>query len=178
MLLVLQGFYTCSMAWRTIDNRDMSDDPVKEPDPDRETKQASNEATERMMRLRVWLEGLLAGGPSLVEAVEPWREGLTIYSGVANTSVQDQDEVPEDDAKLILEPLMSAIGRLRQRREQSGNGPSEIHEEEQRRRLTEVVERVKADRRAGGEFTPMDIVLAARYIEGVITPEEYRSRNQ
>ena len=88
----------------------------------------------------------------------------------------DQDEVPEDDAKLIEEPLMAAISRLRQRREQSGNGPLKIREEEQRRRLAEVVERVKAGRRTGEEFTPMDIVLAARYIEGMITPEMYRSR--
>jgi len=161
-----------------VHNSDMSEDPVGQSDGDRETQQASSEATERMMRLHVWLEGLLAGGPSLSEAVKPWREGLSIYSGAANTLARDQEEVPEDDAKLILEPLMAAISRLRKRREQSGDGPLMIHEEEQRRRLTEVVEGVKAGRRVGGEFTPMDIVLAARYIEGMITPEEYRSRNQ
>ena len=159
-----------------VHNTDMSDDPVERPDGDRETQQASDEATERMMRLHVWLEGLLGGGPSLSAAVRPWREGLSIHSDAANTLARDQDEVAEGDAKLIEEPLMAAINRLRQRREQSGNATPEIHEEEQRRRLTEVVERVKAGRRAGGEFTPMDIVLAARYIEGVITPEEYRSR--
>lgn len=130
------------------------------------------------MRLQVWLNGLLAGGPPLAEAVKPWREGLSIYSGAAETFAEDQDEVPEDDAKLIEEPLMAAISRLRQRREQSGDAPLEVHEEEQRRRLTKVVERVKAGHRAGGEFTAMDIVLAARYIEGVITPEEYRSRSE
>jgi hypothetical protein len=162
----------------SVHNREMTDDPMEQSDGDRETPQASNEARERMMRLHVWLEGLLAGGPSLTEAVKPWREGFPLYGGAANTLASDQAEVHEDDAKLILEPLMAAIGRLRQRREQSGNGPLEIHEEEQQRRLTEVVERVKADRRTGGEFTPIDIVLAARYIEGVITPEAYRSRNR
>ena len=159
-----------------VHNRDMSDDPVEQPAGDRETQQASNEAKERLMRLQVWLNGLLAGGPPLAEAVKPWREGLPMYNGAAETFTDDQDEVPEDDVKLIKEPLMAAISRLRQRREQSGDAPLEIHEEEQRRRLAEVVETVKAGRRAGEEFTPLDIVLAARYIEGVITSEEYRSR--
>ena len=154
----------------------MSDDPAQQPDGDRETQQASNEATERLMRLQVWLNGLLAGGPPLAEAVKPWREGLPMYNSAANTLARDQDEAPEDDTKLIEEPLMAAISRLRHRREQSGNEPLEVDEEEQRRRLSEVVETVKADRRAGGEFTPLDIVFAARYIEGVITPEDYRSR--
>ena len=157
-----------------VHNRDMSDDPVEQPSGDRETQQASSEATERQMRLQAWLNGLLRGGPSLAEAVKPWRAGLPVYSGAEETFTRDQDEVPEDDSKLIEEPLMAAIGRLRQRREKEGHLPPEIQEEDQRRRLTEVVERVKAGRRAGGEFTPMDIVLAARYIEGVITAEEYR----
>lgn len=157
----------------------MSDDPVERPDGDRESQQASNEATERMMRLHVWLNGLLAGGPPLAEALNPWREGLPIYSGASETVAEDRDEAPtEDNAKLIEGPLMAAINRLRQRREQEGDPPSEIHEDEQKGRLAEVVERAKASRRARGEFTPMDIVLAARYIEGVITPEGYRSRKK
>ena len=154
----------------------MSDDPVERPLGNHEGKQALDEATERLMRLQVWLNGLLAGGPPLAEAVKPWREGLPIYSGVGEILPEDQDEVPEDDAKLIEEPLMAAISRLHRRREQSGDAPLEIHEEEQRRRLAEVVETVKAGRCAGEEFTPLDIVLAARYIEGVITPEDYHAR--
>ena len=154
----------------------MSDEPVEQSADNHETQRASDEAKERLMRLQVWLNGLLAGGPSLAEAVKPWREGLPMYNGAAETFADDQDEVPEDDVKLIKEALLAAISRLRQRREQSGNAPLVIHEEEQRRRLTEVVERVKAGRCAGGEFTPMDIVLAARYIEGLLTPEAYRSR--
>jgi len=154
----------------------MNDDPAEQSAGDRETQQASDEATERLMRLNVWLNGLLEGGPTLAEAVKPWREGISIYSGSAETFSEDRDEVPEDDAKLIEEPLMAAISRLRQQREQSGNAPCEIHEEEQRRRLAEVVETARAGRCAGVEFTPLDIVLAARYIEGVITSEDYRSR--
>jgi hypothetical protein len=153
----------------------MTDDPVEQASDDHETLRASDEAKERLMRLQVWLNGLLAGGPTLAEAVKPWREGLSIYNGAAETFAEDDDEVPGDHAKLIEEPLMAAISRLRHRREQSGHAPTEIHEEEQRRRLTEVVETVKAGRRAGEEFTPMHIVLAARYVEGVITQEDYRS---
>ena len=153
----------------------MTDDPVEQPSGDRDTQQASKEATERLMRLQVWLNGLLAGGPNLAEAVKPWREGLSIYMDAAETFAEDQDEAT-DDAKLIEEPLMAAISRLRQRREQSGHAPPEIPEEEQRRRLTEVVETVKAGRRSGEEFTPLHIVLAARYVEGVITREDYHSR--
>ena len=156
----------------------MTDDPVEQPADNHETQRASDEAKERLMRLQVWLNGLLVGGPSLAEAVKPWREGLSIYSGAAETFAEDQDEVPEDDVKLIEEPLMAAINRLRQRREQSGDAPLEIHEQEQRRRLAEVVETVKAGRRSGEEFTPLDIVLAARYIEGVIDSESYRSRRR
>jgi hypothetical protein len=171
-----RGCVSCIFQRAPVHNREMSDDPVEQPTNDRDTQQASSEATERTMRLQLWLNGLLAGGPTLAEAVTPWREGPSIYRDPAETLSGDQDEVPEDDTKVIEEPLMAAISRLRQRREQSGNAPPEIHEEEQRRRLTEVVEKVKADRRAGGGFTPMDIVLAARYIEGLITPGEYRSR--
>jgi hypothetical protein len=157
-------------------DRSMTDDSLEQPPGDREAQQVSNEAKERLMRLQVWLNGLLAGGPSLAEAVKPWREGLPMYNGAAETFADDQDDAPEDEVKLIEEPLMAAISRLRQRREQSGNAPLVIHEEEQRRRLAEVVATAKAGRRAGEEFTPLDIVLAAHYIEGVITPEEYRSR--
>ena len=84
------------------------------------------------MRLQVWLNGLLAGGNSLAEVVKPWHEGFSIYNGVVETFAGDQEEVPEDDAKLREEPLMAAISRLRQRREQSGNEMPEIHVEEQR----------------------------------------------
>jgi hypothetical protein len=165
---------SCQRA--AVHNRVMTDDPLEQRAGDRETHQASDEAKERLMRLQVWLNGLLAGGPTLAEAVKAWREGLPIYNNAAAVFAEDQDEVPEDDAKLIEEPLMAAISRLRQRREQEGHPPTGIQEEEQRRRLTEVVERVKTGRGAGEEFTPMHIVLAARYIEGVITPEDYRSR--
>ena len=164
------------MSTAPVHNRDMTDDSAEQPASDRETQQASIEAKERLMRLQVWLNGLLAGGPSLAEAVKPWREGLPMYNGAAETFADDQDEVPEDDVKLIEEPLMAAISRLQQRREQAGHAPLEIHEEEQRRRLAEVVATAKAGRCTGEEFTPLDIVLAARYIEGLLTPEGYRSR--
>jgi hypothetical protein len=118
----------------------MTEDSVKEPEDNREGQRASNEAAERQMRLQVWLNGLLAGGPSLADAVKPWRKGLPTYERAAETMAEDQDELPEDDAKLIEEPLMAACRRIRERREQEGEPPPEIHEDEQRRRLAEVVE--------------------------------------
>ncbi len=72
----------------------MSNDPAEQPPGNRESQQASNEATERLMRLQVWLDGLLAGGPSLAEAVKPWREGLPIYSSAAEILPEDRDEAP------------------------------------------------------------------------------------
>ena len=154
----------------------MTDDSVEQPADNNETQRASDEAKERLMRLRVWLNGLLAGGPSLAEAVKPWREGLPIYSGAAETLVQDLNEVPVDDATLIEQSLKAACHRLRERRKQAGEQLLDICEEESERRLTEVTEEVHACSRTGKEFTPLQVVLAARYIEGVITPEEYRSR--
>jgi hypothetical protein len=49
----------------------MTDDSVEQPQDNDETRRDSNEATERQMRLQVWLNGLLVGGPSLAEAVKP-----------------------------------------------------------------------------------------------------------
>ena len=154
----------------------MSDDPVEQPPDNCESQQASNEATERLMRLQVWLNGLLAGGPSLAEAVKPWREGLPLYSGAAEILPEDRDEVPEYDAKLVEESLIAARHRLRKRREQSGKPSPCLGQEEHRRRLTEVLEAVQAGHRAGEDFTPMHMVLAARYIEGIIDSDDYHSR--
>ena len=74
----------------------MTDDSLEQPESSRETQEASAEAAERLMRLKVWLDGLLAGGPSLADAVKPWREGLPIYDRPAGTFAEDQNEVPED----------------------------------------------------------------------------------
>lgn len=158
-----------------VHNKNMSDDPVEQPPSNRESQQASNEATERLMRLQVWLNGLLAGGPSLAEAVKPWREGLPIYSGAAEMLSEDQDEVPEYDANLVEESLIAACRRLRERCEQSGKPSTCLDEVEHRRRLTEVLEAVQAGHRAGGELTPMHMVLAARYIEGIIDSDDYHA---
>ena len=154
----------------------MSDDPGEQPPDNRESQQASKEATERLMRLQVWLTGLLAGGPSLAEAVKPWREELSIYSGAAEMLPEDQEELPEYDAKLVEGSLIAACHRLRERREQSGKPSPRLDEEEHRRRLTEVLEAVQAGHNAGEDFTPLHMVLAARYIEGIIDSDEYHSR--
>jgi hypothetical protein len=156
----------------------MSVNPVERPDGDRETQQAPKEATERVMRLQVWLNGLLAGGPPLAEAVKPWREGLPIYSGPAETFAEGQNEVPEYDVKLVEESLIAACSRLRERRAQSGKPLPGLGEEEHRRRLMEVLDAVQAGHRVGEEFTPMHIVLASRYIEGIIDSEDYLSRRK
>ena len=156
----------------------MTDDSLEQPESSRETQEASAEAKERLMRLHAWLNGLFAGGPSLAEAVKPWREGLPIYGRTAGTFAEDQNEVPVDGPMLIEESLVAAISRLRKRREQSGEPQREICDEERGRRLAEVFEQIQAGRRSGEEFTPMHIVLAARYIEGLIDSEDYRSRRQ
>ena len=156
----------------------MTDNPLEQPERSRETQEASAEATERLMRLQVWLKGLLAGGPSLAEAVKPWREGLPIYGRASVTSADDQNEVPEDGPRLAEELLIAACRRIHVRREQAGEPPLDICEEERRTRLTEVLEEIQVGRQAGEELTPMHVVLAARYIEDVINSEEYRSRRQ
>lgn len=139
------------------------------------SEQASNEAAERLMRLQVWLNGLLAGGPSLAEAVKPWREGFPLYRGATEILPEDQEELPEYDAKLVEESLIAACHRLRERREQSGKPLPCLDEEEHRRRLTEVLEAVQASHRPREDFTPMHMVFAARYIEGIIDSDEYHS---
>jgi hypothetical protein len=130
------------------------------------------------MRLQVWLNGLLAGGPSLAEAVKPWREGLPNYNSAAEPFPEDENDAPEDDARLAAESLMAACRRIRERREPADEPQLDICEEEHKRRLTEVLEEVETGRCAGEEFTPMHVVLAARYIEGIIDSEGYRSRRQ
>src|ERR1700730_13630406 len=70
-----------------VHNENMSDDPVEQPPGNSETQQASREATEGLMRLQVWLNGLLAGGLSLAQAVKPWREGLPMYNGLRRPSL-------------------------------------------------------------------------------------------
>jgi len=118
------------------------------------------------------------GGPSLVGAVKPWREGLPIYRRASVTFAEDQTEVPEEGVRLAEESLMAAVIWLRERREQAGEPPLDICEEERRTRLTEVLEEIQAGRCSGEEFTPMHIVLAARYIESVIDAEGFRSQRQ
>jgi hypothetical protein len=154
--------------------RDMSDDSAEQAAGDHETQQASNEATERLMRLRVWLDGLLVGGPSLAEAVKPWREGLLQYDPTAVALAEDQGDAPKHNSKLTENWLRAACLRIRERRELSGDVPVEISEEEHERRLTEIFDEVEAGRFTGEEFTPLHVVLAARYVEGVIDRESYR----
>jgi hypothetical protein len=177
---------TCTVNLRTFEqgmtgvdeDRSMTDNPLEQPESSRETWEASAEATERLMRLQVWLNGLLAGGPSLADAVKPWREGLPIYGRAAAKFAEDQNELPEDGVRLAEESLMAACRRIREGREQAGEPPLDICGDEPRRRLTEVLEEIQAGRRAGEEFTPMHVVFAARYVEGVIDSKEYRSRRQ
>lgn len=156
----------------------MTDGSLEEPESSRVAQEAAAEAAERLMRLQVWLNGLLAGGPSLADAVKPWRERFPIYDRAALRLTEDQDEVPEDGIRLAEESLMAACCRLRESREQAGEPPSDICEEERKRRLLEVLAEIQAGHPAGEEFTPMHVVLAARYIEGVIDSEGYRSRRQ
>lgn len=156
----------------------MTDDPVEQRQDDDEARQNSNEATERLMRLRVWLDGLLAGGPSLAEAVKPWREGLPIYNSAAVPFAELEKDVPGDNARREGEWLMAACRRIRQNREEAGEPLLDICEEEHKRRLTEVLDEIETGRFAGEIFTPMHVVLAARYIEGVIDSKNYRSRRQ
>jgi hypothetical protein len=152
----------------------MTEDSVGDPADNREDQRASSEATERQMRLQVWLNGLLAGGPALADAVKPWREGLSLYEPASETIAEDQKDVLESDAKRVEESLMAACRRIRERREQEGNPPLDFSGEEHRRRLAEVLEEVRASRCAGEEFTPLHLVLAARYIEGMIDSAGYR----
>lgn len=154
----------------------MADDSVDQPQDDDETRRNSSEAIERQMRLRVWLDGLLAGGPSLVEAFKPWRERLLIYNS-AVVPFPENDE-SEDIVRRAGEWLMAACRRIRVCREEAGEPLLDICEEEHKRRLTEVLEEIEAGRCAGEEFTPMHVVLAARYIEGVIDSKNYRSQRE
>ena len=154
----------------------MTDDSVEQPQDDDETRPNSNEATERLMRLRVWLDGLLAGGPSLAEAVKPWREGLPIYNSAAAPFPENENDVP--GARREGEWLTAACRRIRERREEAGEPLLDICKEEHKRRLTEVLEEIETGRCIGEEFTPMHVVLAARYVEGAIDSESYRSRRQ
>jgi hypothetical protein len=130
----------------------MTDDSLEQPESSRETQEASAEAKERLMRLHAWLNGLFAGGPSLAEAVKPWREGLPIYGRTAGTFAEDQSEVPEDGVRLAEESLMAACRRIREGLEQAGEPPLDICEEEPRRRLIEVLEEISRPPRRRGIY--------------------------
>jgi hypothetical protein len=154
----------------------MTENSLGQPAAKREPERAFSEATERQMRLQVWLNGLLAGGPSLAEAVKPWREGLLMYQCAAETIADNQNDGLECDVKRVEESLIAACRGIRERRELEGNPPPDAFEEERRRRLAEVLEDIRAGRSNGEELTPMHLVMAARYIEGVVDSFGYRSQ--
>lgn len=127
--------------------------------------QAYEEAAERSRRLRAWLDGVLKGGPQPTEIATDWRQGMEFYEA--------QKRIPEDEedhatmkVKSVEELLFEAVGAIRKRRQAEGKPLEEISEEERARRFLEMVEKLKKDGAEGKEATPMDLVLAARYVEG------------
>lgn len=155
----------------------MSDETKDRPVPTSKAQQAFNEAEERQRRLEVWLEGMLSGGPSLADAVKPWRQALTKSGVLAETPVGDEDkeDLPESNAKAVEELLLNARRRVRESREITGNTAADITEEERNRRAAQMIDGIQRGRATGKEFTPMHWVLAARYVEGYINFEEYRT---
>lgn len=127
--------------------------------------QAYDEAEQRTRRLNAWLDGVLKGGPQPTGIAQEWRQGMEFYEA--------QERIPEDEedhatmkVKSVEELLFEAVGAIRRRREAEGKPLDEISEEERERRFLEMVEKLKKDGAEGKEATPMDLVLAARFVEG------------
>lgn len=147
----------------------MSDDSTHTP----EEQQAYREAAERERRLQVWLEGMLAGGPPLADAVKQWREGVPMYGPLGeNAAAADEDSAP-GQVKPLEESLAEVGRRVRQRRVLTGRPPLELTAEESAKRTALVTDAIETNRANGIEPTPLHLVLAARYIEGEINLDEY-----
>ena len=150
----------------------MADDGEERVERDAEAQAYFEEAVERTKRLRVWLDGVLAGGPQPTEMTKEWREGMAFYEAQAQIPV-DADDLATAKVK-PLEELLFEVGQgIRNRREAAGKPLDVISEEERKRRFLEVVELLKKDGAEGREATPMHLVLAARYVEGETDLEEY-----
>ncbi len=154
-------------------NIQMNEDGKERVERGAEAQAYFEEAVERTRRLRVWLDGLLAGGPQATETVKEWRQGMEFYEA--------QKLIPEDDEDRAtrkvkpVEELLFEVGQgIRNRREAAGKPLDVISEEERKRRFLEVVELLKKDGAEGKEATPMHLVLAARYVEGEMDLEEFQ----
>jgi hypothetical protein len=134
--------------------------------------QAHEEATERSRRLRAWLDGVLKGGPQPTEIAAEWRRGMEFYEA-QKLIPEDEEDRATKNVKPVEELLLNAVQAIRKRRQAEGKPLDEISEEERKWRFVEMVERLKKDGAEGREATPMDLVLAARYMEGVLGLEEY-----
>ena len=150
-------------------NIQMNEDGKERVERDAEAQAYFEEAVERTRRLRVWLDGVLGGGPQPTETMKEWRQGMAFY--------EVQAQIPGDDDEVKVKPLEESlfeVGQgIRNRREAAGKPLDVISEEERKRRFLEVVELLKKDGAEGKEATPMHLVLAARYVEGEMDLEEY-----
>jgi|SRR5450631_3503468 len=156
-----------------VHNRDMGDDPKEPVVRNPEHRQEFEEAAERKRRLNAWLEGMLAGGPPLAEVVKQWREGMAMYHAPEAEPEEDDDSSSAGNPRPLEEALSEARRRIRERREEAGKPPFDIDDEERHKRNAEVTFAIEADRANGKEPTPLHLVLAARYIEGEISSDEY-----
>jgi hypothetical protein len=149
--------------------RDGQRDVGRDSDQQHDTQAYFEEAVERTRRLRVWLDGMLGGGPQPSETTGEWRQEMAFYQAQAQLPVDDDDV----KVKPIEETLFEVGQGIRNRREAAGKPLDAISEEERKRRFLEVVELLKKDGAEGKEATPMHLVLAARYVEGEMDLEEY-----
>ena len=156
-----------------VHNGDMGDDPKEPVARNPEQRQEFEEAAERKRRLNAWLEGMLAGGPPLAEVVKQWREGMALYESTEPPADDDDDSSKAGNPRPLEEALSEARRRIRERREEAGKPPCEIDDAERHKRSAEVTFAIEADRANGKEPTPLHLVLAARYIEGEISSDEY-----
>jgi hypothetical protein len=155
-----------------VHNSGMADDGKERLERDPQSQAYFEEAVERTRRLRVWLDGVLEGGPQPTETMSEWRQGMVFYEAQAQIPV-DADDLATARVK-PLEELLFEVGQgIRNRREAAGKPLDVISEEERKRRFLEVVELLKKDGAVGKEATPLHLVLAARYVEGEMDLKEY-----
>src|SRR4051812_28383300 len=103
-----------------------------------ESQARFEEAEQRTKRLRVWLDGVLKGGPQPREMAKEWRQGMPFYEAQAQIPV-DEDDLATAKVKPLEELLFDAVKRIRNRREAAGRPLDEISEEKRKRRFLEVM---------------------------------------
>jgi len=160
------------MRWSVVVHNIRMDKDEKNAGRDAEAQAQFEEAEQRTKRLRVWLDGVLKGGPQPTEMAKEWRGGMAFYEAQAQIPV-DADDLATAKVKPLEEMLFEAAQGIRKRREAAGKRLDAISEEERKRRFLEVVELLRKDGAEGREATPMHLVLAARYVEGEMDLEEY-----